>query len=147
MTQTHNIKIVRLNSGEDVIADIVTSANSSFTTLNNPMNLMFKRTQKGTVMMMVPWLPIEIINDNIATINNSEILTTADPKQDLIEYYGHMVDYTKIASITNDEVLKNLKAEILDMRTQQDLEMDPETELQVEEVMNNVNSIRKRNLH
>lgn len=147
MTPTHNIKIVRLNSGEDVIADLVTTANSSFTILNNPMNLMFKRTAKGTVMMMVPWLPIEIIDDNIATINNSEILTTAQPKQDLIEYYGHMVDYTKVAAITNDEVLKNLKDEILDLRNQQELEMDPETELQVEEIMNSVDIARKKRLH
>ena len=65
------VKIVRLNSGEDVIASLAYSANSSFTTLNNPMSLIFKRTAKGTVMMMVPWLPIEVINDNIATIHIS----------------------------------------------------------------------------
>ena len=141
------VKIVRLNSGEDVIASLAYSANSSFTTLNNPMSLIFKRTAKGTVMMMVPWLPIEVINDNIATIHNNEILTTIEPKNDLIEYYGHMVDYALKSALTNDDIMDNIREEILALKEQDDIDMDDETDMQVEEVINHINEVRKRKLH
>jgi hypothetical protein len=147
MITTHNVKIVRLSSGEDVIADCISSKDSSHTILNNPMNLIFKRTVKGTVMLMVPWLPIEIICDNMATIDNTEILTTVDPKLDLVEYYGYMVDYTNTSAAANDTVLENIRAEMLELKDEQMANMDPETERQVEEVLNKVDSDRKRRLH
>lgn len=147
MITTHNVKIVRLSSGEDVIADCISSTDSDHTILNNPMNLIFKRTVKGTVMMMVPWLPIEIICDNMATIDNTEILTTVDPKLDLVEYYGYMVDYTNTSAAANDTVLENIRAEMLELKDEQMANMDPETERQVEEVLNKVDSDRKRRLH
>jgi hypothetical protein len=147
MITTHNVKIVRLSSGEDVIADCISSKDSSHTILNNPMNLIFKRTVKGTVMLMVPWLPIEIICDNMATIDNTEILTTVDPKLDLVEYYGYMVDYTNTAAAANDTVLENIRADMLELKDEQMANMDPETERQVEEVLNKVDSDRKRRLH
>ena len=70
MDNQQNIKLVRLQSGEDVIADITSDSDS--TILNNPMVLMVRRSPKGSVMMMVPWLPIEIISDNMATLNKRE---------------------------------------------------------------------------
>ena len=83
----HNIKIIRLQSGEDIISDCVMSEDDYLVQLNHPMTLLFKRGAKGTVMMMVPWLPLEVICDNIATITQDDILTFANPKDDLIEYY------------------------------------------------------------
>jgi len=107
----HNIKIIRLQNGEDLISDCVMSEDNYLVQLNNPMTLLFKRSAKGTVMMMVPWLPLEVICDNIATITQDDILTFADPKDDLIEYYGNMVEQAAEAVAKNDVVLNTLKEE------------------------------------
>jgi len=91
-TTNNNIKIVRLQTGEDIIADYIEKEDGETAILDNPMHLIFKRIPTGqTVMLMMPWLPIEIIKDNHALIYTTDILTIIDPKQDLIDYYGDVV--------------------------------------------------------
>ena len=85
MDEELSIKVIRLQSGEDIIADII--SDGDYTILNNPMVVMVRRTPTGSVMMMSPWLPVEVISDNIASINNSEIVTTVSPRNSLVEYY------------------------------------------------------------
>jgi hypothetical protein len=91
-TTNNNIKIVRLQSGEDVMANYYEDTENGTVLLDNPMHIIFKRIPTGqTVMMMMPWLPIELIKQNNAIIYDSDILTIIDPKEDLIEYYGNVV--------------------------------------------------------
>jgi hypothetical protein len=91
-TPNNNIKIVRLQSGEDIMADIIQDEENDTVFLNNPMHIIFKRIPTGqTVMMMAPWLPIEIIKENNAILYASDILTMIEPKDDLVDYYGNVV--------------------------------------------------------
>jgi hypothetical protein len=91
-TTNNNIKIVRLQSGEDVMAQYYIDEENGTVLLNNPMHIIFKRVPTGqTIMMMMPWLPIELIKDNSAIIYDSDILTIIEPKEDLIKYYGTVV--------------------------------------------------------
>jgi len=91
-TTNNNIKIVRLQSGEDIMADIIQDEENDTIMLDNPMQVIFKRIPTGqTVMMMMPWLPIEIIKENSAIVYASDILTIIEPKDDLVNYYGSVV--------------------------------------------------------
>jgi len=91
-TTNNNIKIVRLQSGEDIMADILQDEENDTIMLDNPMQVIFKRIPTGqTVMMMMPWLPIEIIKENSAVVYSSDILTIIEPKDDLVNYYGSVV--------------------------------------------------------
>ena len=91
-TTNNNIKIVRLQSGEDVMANYHADEENGTVLLDNPMHIIFKRISSGqTVMMMMPWLPIELIKENNAVIYDSDILTIIEPKEDLINYYGQIV--------------------------------------------------------
>jgi hypothetical protein len=91
-TTNTNIKIIRLQSGEDVMADCIEDTEQGTVLLENPMHIIFKRVSTGqTLMMMMPWLPIELIKENSAIIYDSDILTIIDPKEDLINYYGQIV--------------------------------------------------------
>ena len=91
-TTNNNIKIVRLQSGEDIMADIIEDEENDTIFLDNPMHIIFKRIPTGqTVMMMMPWLPIEIIKENSAIVYSSDILTIIEPKEDLVDYYGTVV--------------------------------------------------------
>jgi hypothetical protein len=92
ISPNNNIKIVRLQSGEDIMADIIEDDENDTIFLDNPMHIIFKRIPTGqTVMMMMPWLPIEIIKENSAIVYSSDILTIIEPKEDLVDYYGTVV--------------------------------------------------------
>jgi hypothetical protein len=92
LTPNNNIKIVRLQSGEDIMADIIEDEENDTIFLDNPMHIIFKRIPTGqTVMMMMPWLPIEVIKENSAILYSSDILTIIEPKEDLVDYYGTVV--------------------------------------------------------
>ena len=145
----HNIKIIRLQSGEDIISDCVMSEDDYLVQLNHPMTLLFKRGAKGTVMMMVPWLPLEVICDNIATITQDDILTFVEPKEDLIEYYGNMVEIAIESISKNDSVLANIKEELHIMRDEAlaELEPDIEEDAKFRNIMDEIDIQRRKKLH
>lgn len=88
MDNKPEIKIVRIQSGEDIMAEVHSETDSDLLVLNDPMHLIFKRLSTGqTVMMMMPWLPVELIVENIATVYSDEVLTLMNPKEELITYY------------------------------------------------------------
>ena len=95
------VKIVRLQSGEDIIAGYIEDYETELITLDNPMHLIFKRTTRGTVMMLLPWLPIEIIKNNSASIFSTDILTTYDPKDDLIAYYDKFINHPQMKEMSD----------------------------------------------
>lgn len=143
----HRVKIIRLQNGEDLISDCITNEKDEWIQLNDPMSLIVKRSIKGTVMMMVPWLPLEVVSDNIATISFHDVLTFAEPKEDLIEYYNNMVEQAKISVAKNDDVLKVLKEELLEYRDEVLDEMLPEEQEKVKSYLENSTSDRKKKLH
>ena len=92
MNNQTTIKIVRLQTGEDIISSITEDVETDMVLLNNPMRMVVKRVQTGqTVFMMMPWLPIEVIKEDSAVIYNSDIITIVEPKDSLVEYYQNMV--------------------------------------------------------
>ena len=122
-TTNTNIKIVRLQSGEDIMADCIEDTEQGTVLLENPMHIILKRIPTGqTVMMMMPWLPIELIKENSAIIYDSDILTVIDPKEDLINYYGQIV-ITAQEKMENSE---NIFGEDDDDEEELQEEIDPE---------------------
>jgi hypothetical protein len=107
-----NIKIVRLQSGEDIIADYTSDDSDSSVILNNPMSLIFKRLSSGkSVMMMSPWIPLEIVENTSARIFSLDVLAVFEPKPHIIEYYNTTVVeveedmYDNDAEVDGDEEL------------------------------------------
>jgi hypothetical protein len=143
------VKIVRLQSGEDIIASIIEDDESEMVMLNNPMHLIFKRTSQGTVMMMLPWLPIELIKDNMATIYSSDILTMIDPKDALVEYYGNMINTEQLKNLRDDTLVNNLKEAMNDNEDDDEFSIEEENEetLTREEAMEIVHRKRSNRLH
>lgn len=80
-----------MQSGEDIIADVHNEPN--YVKMDNPMRLVFRRLPTGqTMMLLAPWLPNELVEEDYATITNSDILTLFNPKVKLVEYYRKMVE-------------------------------------------------------
>jgi len=136
-----NIKIVRLQSGEDVIANYTDDEEGSIT-LVNPMSLMFKRMPTGrAVMMMSPWLPLELVEDNVACIYAQDILSVFQPKQSIIDYYN-----TTVMEVEEDR--KNEEMNELHDLEEDDLEMSVEEEQEaMEELKLLRQDIKKKLLH
>ena len=127
------VKIVRLQSGEDIIASIIEDDESEMVMLNNPMHLIFKRTSQGTMMVMLPWLPIELIKDNTATIYTSDVLTIFEPKDALVEYYGNMINTEQLKQMRDNTMVENLKEALSDSEDESDgEEEDNEEEYKLE---------------
>jgi len=139
------VKIVRLQSGEDIIAGLIQDDESEMIMLDNPMHLIFKRTSQGTVMMMLPWLPIELIKDNIATIYSSDVLTIVDPKDALVEYYGNMINTEQLKQMRDNTMVDNLKEIMND--DDEDEEDDNEESLTKEEAMEIIHRRKSNRLH
>ena len=142
------VKIVRLQSGEDIIASIIEDDESEMIMLDNPMHLIFKRTSQGTMMVMLPWLPIELIKDNIATIYSSDVLTIVDPKDALVEYYGNLINTEQLKQMRDNTIVDNLKEAFDDSDDEEDFEEEENEEtLTKQEAMEMIHRKRSNRLH
>jgi hypothetical protein len=99
-----NIKIIRLQSGEDIIASC--HQDDGTTLVKNPLTVAFRRLPTGkAVMMMIPWIPMEIVEFNSASIHNEDILTMFEPKQSLITFYENTIeDLFKLAEDSSEDL-------------------------------------------
>ena len=134
-----NIRIVRLQSGEDIIADCIPSLDEETVELKRPMHIIFKRIQTGrSIMMMMPWLPVELIKENTAHIYGADILTYIEPKDDLIEYYNNAV---------NDEDLETASASSIRPQLFDEDEEPTDDELEEEELQELMEERNKSKVH
>ena len=122
-----NIRIVRLQSGEDIIADCIENLEDDIVELKRPMHIIFKRIQTGrSIMMMMPWLPVELIKENTAHIYGADILTYIEPKDDLIEYYNNAVNDEDLETASTSSIRPQLFNEFDEDEEPTDEELDEE---------------------
>jgi hypothetical protein len=149
----NNIKIVRLQSGEDIIADYEEKEEEGIVFLNNPMNLLFKRLPTGkAIMLMSPWLPIELVEQNSTWIYSQDILAVMQPKTSLVGYYGKSVKDLEIEMLQS---LQEIEDSLNDYENQQQFDFldgdesdyAEETDAEVQEMEELRMDIKKRLLH
>jgi hypothetical protein len=105
------------------MADVIQDEENDTLLLDNPMHIIFKRIPSGqTIMMMMPWLPIEVIKEDSAIIYNSDVITMFDPKDSLVEYYQNMVNESILTMLySGDESAFEEEEEELEI-TEEELE-------------------------
>lgn len=146
MEKTDNIKIVRLHSGEDIIANYHVDKANNLVMLDKPMHVIFKRLpNEKTIMMMMPWLPLELIKENNALINSTDILTTIEPRKELISYYLQ-ASLNSDMLIEDEDVGMSLLSPYED-EFDEDYEDEEEEQLDEEEVMKLLKEKKKSKLH
>jgi hypothetical protein len=138
----HKVKIIRMQTGEDIMASMVGEEQEETVLLEDPMRLIFRRMPTGqTVMMMMPWLPVELIKDNNALIYNSDIVTIIDPKESMIEYYENLVIKTLLEMEKSEEMIAGL------LRDQAGEGDEGEEEYSMEDLIQFVEEVKNRTLH
>jgi len=86
------IKIFRLNSGEDIIAE--TERKDNLFKVVNPIVFMLRNdTRSGNqTVSMTFWLPVSLMEKNQTIIDSKDIIAMMDPSTDFAEYYLGAVD-------------------------------------------------------
>jgi hypothetical protein len=141
----HNVKIIRMQTGEDIMASMVGEEEAETVLLEDPMRLIFRRMPTGqTVLMMLPWLPIELIKDNNALIYNSDIITIIEPKESMIEYYENLVIKTMLEMEKSEEMIARLLKE---QAGEDDDGDEEEEEYSMEELTKFIEEVKNRTLH
>ena len=139
----HNVKLIRMQTGEDIMASMYEQEDSEQIQLNDPMRLVFRRMPPGqTIMMMMPWLPIELIKQNCALVYSSDIVTVIEPKEAMIRYYDKLVERTVNDMIESDKLLE----ELLDEQEKED-EQDGEQEEMMQELIQHIQEVKNKKLH
>ena len=139
----HKVKIIRMHTGEDIMASMIGEEAEETVLLEDPMRLIYRRMPTGqTVMMMMPWLPVELIKDNNALIYNSDIVTIIDPKESMIEYYENLVIKTLLEMEKSEDMIAGL---LKDQAGEEDTE--GEEEYSMEDLIQFVEEVKNRTLH
>jgi len=138
----HNVKIIRMQTGEDIMASMVGEEEEETVLLEDPMRLIFRRMPTGqTVMMMMPWLPVELIKDNNALVYNSDIITIVEPKESMIEYYENLVIKTMLEMEKSEDMIAGL------LKEQAGEEDTEDEEYSMEDLIQFVEEVKTRTLH
>ena len=142
----HKVKLIRMQTGEDIMASMFEQEDSGQIQINDPMRIIFRRLPTGqTVMMMMPWLPVELIKENIATIYSTDIITVVEPKESMIRYYDKLVERTITDMLESDGMIERL----LEEQEEEDEEEESEVtqEKMMEELLASVQEVRNKKLH
>jgi hypothetical protein len=138
----HNVKIIRMQTGEDIMASMIGEDEAETVLLADPMRLIYRRMPTGqTVLMMMPWLPVELIKDNSALIYNTDIVTIIEPKESMIEYYDNLVNKTLIEMEKSEGMIEQL------LKDQQQEDEEDEEKFSMEELTKFIEDIKNRTLH
>jgi hypothetical protein len=81
------IKIFRLNSGEDIIAEI--ERKDHLFKVTNPIVFMLRNDNRtgSQVVNMTFWLPVSLMEKNQTIIDSKDVIAMMDPSADFAEYY------------------------------------------------------------
>jgi hypothetical protein len=135
---SQNIKIIRMQTGEDIVANIVEEDEDSVL-LNSPMRLIFRRLQNGqSVMMMMPWLPVELIKEDSTIVYLDDIITVMNPKDSMIEYYENIVNKSLMDASDFDDILSEPEEDLEDLEEINEI---------TEELTERFEEIKNRTLH
>jgi hypothetical protein len=105
MAEYIDVKIIRLVTGEDVVGLCLYDDDKDYIDIENPMKVILKRMtdSEQTALILLPWLPYEIVEDNSVRISNNDIITFITPKASFIDYYIALMDKFEKSALEEEE--------------------------------------------
>jgi len=149
---------IRLNTGEDLISEVVwpetKPGNEAHVVLMNPMKIICVPSSKPgfVTLSLMQWIFTKISEEQEFNIFNRDILTMSNPNPNLKEYYRETVDYFNRRSMQSvSDYINDLEREITAVEASdngvEDGELSPEIEDIVTEFLNSLSSNNKGTLH
>ena len=81
-----NVKLIRMNSGEDVIADLI-SQEAETLVLSNPIVLV---PGQGGTLGFAPWSPVISPDVKEITIKSNYVVFMSEPNEDVVNNYNQI---------------------------------------------------------
>lgn len=97
-----NIKMVRLQNGEDIIG-IISSNTDGVYNVSHPMSVEITSRNGVPLLGMSNWLPVQLVKTNEVVITDKDIICMIEPSEDFIEYYNNTVE--KISELLKSKKL------------------------------------------
>lgn len=140
-----NVKLIRLNSGEDIVAYLEEEDNNYL--LLTPMAVFVKRLNSGkTIMMISTWLPNELVEDEIISISKDKVLLVMQPKKELLVYYQKSLDELDGYEIESGEDYDEESLRDASQDTDEE-ELEEEEDLSLTDLLGGLTNGTKRTIH
>jgi hypothetical protein len=140
-----NVKLIRLNSGEDIVAYLEEEDNNYL--LLTPMAVFVKRLNSGkTLMMISTWLPNELVEDEIISISKDKVLLVMQPKKELLVYYQKSLDELDGYEIESGEDYDEESLRDASQDTDEE-ELEEEEDLYLTDLLGGLTNGTKRTIH
>lgn len=98
------IKIIRLKSGEDIIAFIQKTEKDTVLVYDPLLVYIEYNTKKlSQNLVLGHWLPKSLVKENVAEIKISEVLLFLEPKEEIKEYYENFLEQIETVSKPSEE--------------------------------------------
>jgi hypothetical protein len=112
------IKIVRLNTGEDIIASVYGGEHEGGYIMSEPMTIDFRTRGQNSAVVMGFWLPTQLTEVNEVFIRIDNIMCMLSPNKEFLEYYINSLDKLKrikdvensVEGMSDDEATETLLA-------------------------------------
>jgi len=104
-------QIIKLQNGEDLIANVDISITGSHYILEEPMRF-FIDFRNNNALVMQHYLPVQLVKENKLSLKDKDILAMIDPDEEFVEYYYHTIEKIKrllqakadIAEMSDEEI-------------------------------------------
>ena len=85
-----DIKLVRLQSGVDIICEYINVGNTIF--IKKPMTVYMDYEDDESNLIMRHWLPIELISIDETVMDAKDVLCICEPTEQLIQFYTNIIE-------------------------------------------------------
>lgn len=84
-------QIIKLQNGEDLIANVAHNESSQDFILDEPMVFLMDMRGNNSKLLMKHYLPVQLIKKNQMTVKDKDVLSVIEPDVEFIEYYQNTV--------------------------------------------------------
>jgi hypothetical protein len=119
--QEKNVKFIKLNNGEDLIAEIEDSSDTQFT-FKNPMKIIVDTDLETSkqIIFLHPWLPSGVVPPTSIKLPSNVVFLITEVLDDVREYYINMVSEVEMSEM----IKKKQKRKKKKIVTSESLETD-----------------------
>jgi len=112
----HNIKMFRLKTGDDIIAEVINEDGFTYR-IKEPMAVEMTTDPKSDkdYCNMYAWLPDQILAINEVTLDRNDILFEMIPSEDFFEFYENQLHKLSVQNEIKDKVSSMSDTELRNM--------------------------------